>query len=651
MRSTAAAALFVLAVAGCATAIGLHDLVPPAPPPDDPAVCARTQTIAPVTTPFCANGGSCWQNPAPTGANLYHAWGACGDAWVVGKGGELVHWDGTAFTEVPSGVTADLFRISGTSPTDVWFAGDVGTMLHWDGTSLKPVPLPADVVAPMIAVWASTPTDAWALGAVQGGTTFLHWDGTSWSHVADRETTGLLYNALWGSSPTDVWAVGAAGTASHWDGKAWRESRSTGTGDLTHVWGSGPTDVWATSDAPSMQHWDGVAWATADVGLDTSETPTDVWGGTSDDIWLASDTTLRHYDGTSWHVAEPSDGGAPIGPDVSGGWSLGSGQTLMVGKSGLLVHGNGESLMRIGTGYRKDVNAIWGTSSSDVWIVGAAGFVGYWNGSMLTPHESSTAAQNAVWGDGLGPVWIAGDNGMRQFPGPNDTFPLDGAVMTAVWGSGSGVVWAAGLTTSGAAIYTYDDRATGDGGAPTWTKVPLDLTSAPDGLVGFNALHGTSADDVWAVGNVGAVAHWDGKTWKVRSAGNGDPLLSSVLAVAPSDVWVAGHISVDRTNTDVVLHYDGKAWTGVNGPFDGCSCVPTCELACGGQQRLWAKDGDKHPFLSSSHGTIHQWDGSAWKLVAAGSGTTRAFYGTPTGANALLLWSGGPGGAVRTIRP
>jgi hypothetical protein len=59
--------------------------------------------------------------------------------WMVGAGGLVIHYNGTSWSKVPSGVTSDLNTVAALSETDVWIAGDNGVVLRWDGTSLKPV--------------------------------------------------------------------------------------------------------------------------------------------------------------------------------------------------------------------------------------------------------------------------------------------------------------------------------------------------------------------------------------------------------------------------------------------------------------------------------------------------------------------------------
>lgn len=62
-----------------------------------------------------------------------------GTAWAVGQssaGAFVLHWDGTAWTQVadaPS--TSDLTSVAAASPDAVWAVSDQATVLGWDGTA------------------------------------------------------------------------------------------------------------------------------------------------------------------------------------------------------------------------------------------------------------------------------------------------------------------------------------------------------------------------------------------------------------------------------------------------------------------------------------------------------------------------------------
>lgn len=57
-----------------------------------------------------------------------------------------------------------------------------------------------------------------------------------------------------------------------------------------------------------------------------------------------------------------------------------------------------------------------------------------------------------------------------------------------------------------------------------------------DSLWALTSIHGTSKNDVWAVGTSGTIVHFDGTSWKKTSSGTVNTLLG-VWAVSPTNVW------------------------------------------------------------------------------------------------------------------
>jgi hypothetical protein len=62
-------------------------------------------------------------------------WGAApDDAWLVGQGGAIHHFDGAQFSAVSSPTTQTLYRIFGRTRDDIYAVGASGTILHYDGS-------------------------------------------------------------------------------------------------------------------------------------------------------------------------------------------------------------------------------------------------------------------------------------------------------------------------------------------------------------------------------------------------------------------------------------------------------------------------------------------------------------------------------------
>ncbi|MEI8134991.1 MAG: hypothetical protein WCH46_07950 [bacterium] len=72
-----------------------------------------------------------------------------------------------------------------------------------------------------------------------------------------------------------------------------------------------------------------------------------------------------------------------------------------------------------------------------------------------------------------------------------------------------------------------------------------------------NACWGSSPNDVFIVGNVGHIAHWDGVAFTQMSSGTTTDL-NSVCGTDHNHVWASGRHQAN--NTTVLVHYDGNQW-------------------------------------------------------------------------------------------
>lgn len=175
--------------------------------------------------------GHAW-TPAtvPDGTHLLvWAYGfASDDVFAVGRGGSVLHWDGSVWTALDSGTTRDLWGVWGNSPTDLWIVGGevTGTwplVLHYDGTAFTEVPVAAEQNVrggvSLFKVWGID-GQVWAVGDLG---LILHWDGTSWVEQSAGPLANDDFVSLWGPSADDVVAVGGRGNGriARFDGTAW----------------------------------------------------------------------------------------------------------------------------------------------------------------------------------------------------------------------------------------------------------------------------------------------------------------------------------------------------------------------------------------------------------------------------------------------
>jgi hypothetical protein len=193
------------------------------------------------------------------------------DVWAVGvaedrssdPASEAVahHWDGAAWSRVALPRTGDwsaLRSIAVIAPDDAWAVGlqgdsngeqqtsQHGYVVHWDGTAWTEVPFPSARVTQLRAVSASGPDDVWIVGDAFRGTgdhgayapLTAHWDGAAWRLVRAPLAGDFEHHLedVVALSPDRAVAVGYfvepfvepnyQSLVLHWDGAAWRGARS-----------------------------------------------------------------------------------------------------------------------------------------------------------------------------------------------------------------------------------------------------------------------------------------------------------------------------------------------------------------------------------------------------------------------------------------
>lgn len=230
------------------------------------------------------------------------------DAWAVGQDSRdpaghvfktlAEHWNGAAWTQAPtpSPGTGNNFLVSvaAIAANDAWAVGGYDTgpgtpaqtlAEHWNGTAWTRVPTANPGF--LLSFAATSASDAWAVGQTStsaGNTLTLidHWNGTAWTQVPSP-SPGIANNLtdVAAVSPTDAWAVGSYSIsgdyvhtlAEHWDGTAWTQVPTPSpnrAGELNGVAATSATNVWATGDyiqnvrpfarLTLLYHWDGTAW-------------------------------------------------------------------------------------------------------------------------------------------------------------------------------------------------------------------------------------------------------------------------------------------------------------------------------------------------------------------------------------------------------
>lgn len=124
----------------------------------------------------------------------------------------------------------------------------------------------------------------------------------------------------------------------------------------------------------------------------------------------------------------------------------------------------------------------------------------------------------------------------------------------------------------------------------------------PPGAVGTGALtgvYGSSATDVWAVGDAGTMLHWNGTAWQS---------VTKVTNLALHGVWGSATDNFYAVGDGgLILHWDGKAWT----PQTSNVTVALRAISGLGTSYVWAV-GDGGTRLLST-------DGNTWMMKKLGT--------------------------------
>ncbi len=182
---------------------------------------------------------------------------------------------------------------------------------------------------------------------------------------------------------------------------------------------------------------------------------------------------------------------------------------------GLIMHFDGQSWEALELGVQVPLlNWAHGFGDDDITVVGDGGTVIHWDGN--TWEVQSTPTEENLWG-----VWGAS---------PDDLWAVGGA----------------GREEGQETILHYDGS--------DWSEVDSpELMRA--NVYAFFKVWGTSADNIYIVGQNGVVLHYDGTEWTEEFAGVSDDLIS---------LWGTGSdriIAVGGRGSAVATVWDGNEWS------------------------------------------------------------------------------------------
>ena len=199
----------------------------------------------------------------------------------------------------------------------------------------------------------------------------------------------------------------------------------------------------------------------------------------------------------------------------------------------------------------------------------------------------------SIWGDSSGEGFALNgqDSGswVLHYDGSTWTRESLAPGLNDIWGSSASDVFVVGQE---GAIFHYDGA--------TWTAMTSPTTE------NLRAIWGSAANDVYAVGDTYTIVHYDGVEWTLRAApgsGRDHESFRDVWGSSPSDVFVVSSSFTPCPNCrTMIYHYDGYYWN--------------VSLESGGNV-IWGNAGDD-VFVGGPSGTIRHYDGHGWTQIETG---------------------------------
>lgn len=214
-------------------------------------------------------------------------------AWLVGAGGKVLFFDGSAFTEQASGVTSDLASVSFIDGNNGWAVGKGGTIIYFNG--IEWTAQTSGTTNDLTGVVFTDLDHGWAVG--KSGI-ILHYTGGAWStqYTAPRD----LYSVSF-IDASNGWAAGKGGLIVHYNGTSWTEEAAGLTPrDLFAVGAVDASNAFAMGKSGIVLQFSNNAWSVYPVSLTTK----DILGMVIKDGiqgWAVGITgTLLEFDGLDW---------------------------------------------------------------------------------------------------------------------------------------------------------------------------------------------------------------------------------------------------------------------------------------------------------------------------------------------------------------
>ncbi len=538
-------------------------------------------------TPFdCFPNWTC-ASPFPGPDTIHAVWafhenpgwgnqvGVQGPVWAMGDRNRFEQFDGDLWRPLPQlpNILNDLgngFQINSISQSSASPASDM-----WIAVSHRPsgriFQLPAgspdsetswrEHSVPAQKVWAADANTAWAIARGY----LAYWDGTKWN---EKTPSGPEFYGIGGTGPSDVWVVG--NVVLHGDASALARKADPINSNL----GGGPTNmhaVWVDKQTKTV-------WMVGRLGAilrgeypysapwETIPNPVqidgdmsylhDIAGSAADDIWAVGDNgTLLHWNGSQWLAVQSGSSASLRSVSVRARDDVWIG-----GEGGTVLHWNGRTLENKGGGM-PNFTAIWGSSANDIWAVGKRGAIYHFDGTSWQNRSVDTRTNySGIWGRSASDVWLVGMEiapplfkpVVRHFDGKSwQTRSALPSLSGSIWGTKTGSML---IPTRGPGEYLRFDAAHTD--SPVYETIQ----SLADAGETIDAMDGTDAGNIWALGSGLTLAQFTGQSWKkITKLGTfaGFDGLKSLRVLSGREAWIAA----TGTRSFVYRFKDGQTST------------------------------------------------------------------------------------------
>ncbi|HKP51870.1 MAG TPA: S-layer homology domain-containing protein [Chloroflexia bacterium] len=525
-----------------------------------------------------------------------------GEGWAVGDSGSFWQGTGGSWSAVSTGITRTLTSIAMDSPTHGWAVGgdlsqqysSIPALIEYTGGAWvdRSSTLPANVGNLEDIVLAPGGNEGWAVGQVRATNerSFIHLLNGVWTLDPYQTQAGIFAVDMF--SQDDVWAVGS--NAFHRTNGAWSQMLLPNTSPVTGLslvpgfggWAVGAygsilrLDLPAGGGTPTSTSLPITATATSTVFVNCS-------AQVSNAVASCSLPNTYNYDFTvssTCGITATGDVVFVVGPNASGPWTtlstLPFQQVFSPGNN--TIQGNVSAAVPAQySWYRFELDGRLGTG---------LGF-----GAPTASHPvcgPSTATPTSIPTS----TPTASPSATASCVGDSPDCSTATPVVTSTTGTpiSSSATPVPPTDTPVPQTSTATATSTPECEVLAWREVPNPSTGTLRGVESI------APDDVWAVGDAGAILHWDGTTWSQVPSPISDDLYA-VSASSTDDVWVA--------SPDGILHWDGVEWSvSYSNPGDDFYGIEAIS-----SDDVWAVGSGPGTYFWSSL-TMH-WDGSEWTRV------------------------------------